>query len=47
MIELEIERSKMIEKITEIKERQLHMRSVILQFIKSLDLRYLFLYSGA
>lgn len=41
LIALEIERNKLIEKVSELKEQYLHMRCVILQFMKSLDLRYL------
>lgn len=44
LISMEIERSKMIEKISELKEKHLHMRCVILQLLKSLDLRYKLLY---
>ena len=39
-----MERSKLIEKISELKERHLHLRDVILHFLKSLDFRYFFLY---
>lgn len=44
LMEHELERASLTGKISELKERHLHLREVILQFLKSLDLRYLSFY---
>lgn len=36
----------MIEKVSELKEKYLHMRCVVLQLLKSLDLKYALIYVG-
>lgn len=39
LIEMEIQKSKLSDKISELKEKYLHMRSVILQLLKSMELK--------
>ena len=39
LIEMEIQKSKLSDKISELKEKHLHMRSVILQLLKSMELK--------
>lgn len=39
VIEMEIEKGKLIEKISELKDRQLHIRNVILNLLKSLEIK--------
>ena len=39
LIEMEIEKNKLCDKIAELKDKHLHMRSVILQLLKSLELK--------
>jgi hypothetical protein len=35
----ELERSKLVEKIAEVKERELHLRCVVLQLLRSIGLK--------
>jgi hypothetical protein len=45
-LSFDLECAKLIEKISELKECQMHLRGVILQLLKSLDLRYFWPYAG-
>jgi hypothetical protein len=41
LLEMELEKNKQVEKIGELKNKLFHIRSIVMNFIKSLDLKYL------
>ncbi len=46
LIDMEIEKSKLIEKIADLKKIHMHIRDVFLNFLKTIELRYIFFNSS-